>query len=250
MFKQIVKRLATLAGASVPVLCLLLVMSSVAWALTQGTGVVLKNGQIGLEGTTAGSIAASTTNAAAKLMGTTADYDLFFGSSSGAAVSVLAKGSANQVLKMNAGATAFTWATDATGSTNPILSLTSETTVQLNSGESTFIGLGGRIGTFAQVGAPTKDYTYTNLYCVTSSAPNATNASAALAVTFVYGTCGTGSPTSSTTITIADVDETADLDDGEQALGSDGICFGVKAAVSTANADAVFVNCTLERKAS
>lgn len=249
MFNKAIRRLATWAGASVPIFTLVLVMSSLAWALSQGTGVILKNGQIGLEGTTAGSIASSTTNAAAKLMGTTANYDLFYGSGSGTAVSVLAKGSANQVLKMAGDGNSFAWAADATGAANPILSLTSETTIQLNAGESTFVGLGGRIGTFAQVGAPVSAYTFTNLYCVTSAAPNATNATAAMSATLAYGTCGTGSPTESGTVALTDVDETSEVDSGTQAVG-DGECLGLKIAVATANADSVFVNCTLERSAS
>jgi len=243
-----VEKLLRIAGASVPVAALVLVLASVAWALTDSTGIVLKNGAIGLEGTTAGSIATTTTNAAANLMGTTADYDLFYGSSSGEAVSVLAKGTANQVLKMAGDGNSFAWGTDATGAANPILSLTSETKIQLDSGESTFLGLGGRIGTFAQIGTPVSAYTFTNLYCVTDSAPNATNATAAMAATFVYGTCG-GTPSESGTISIADVDETSEVDSGTQAVGA-GECVGLKVAVSTANADSVFLNCTLERSAS
>ena len=98
MIRKIGKIVATFIGGIIPALMLMLVMSSIAWALSSGTGVALKNGQIGLVND-AGGIATDLPTAASTLLGGTAIGEIFY-SNAADTVTKLAPGTAGEVLKL------------------------------------------------------------------------------------------------------------------------------------------------------
>ena len=240
MIRKIGKIVATFIGGIIPALMLMLVMSSIAWALSGGTGVALKNGQIGLVNDTGG-IATDLPTAASTLLGGTATGDIFYANAD-ATVARLEKGTDGEVLKLASGIPS--WAAETTAAfSKSLVTFTSETSIDLGDTEVLYMGAGGRLcASTAEAKCVTPIQTtasFQNLICYASGAVGGTS----LTVAFGDGDCTTGLTYGS----LASVPTgTTPVNSTNTEAVTGGQCFALK-ITSAGNTNAVHINCTAEK---
>lgn len=244
MIRKIGKTVATIIGGIIPAFTLMLVMSSIAWALSGGTGVAMKNGQIGLTDGSGG-IATGLPEAAYTLLGGAAEGDIFVVNGSSQVVP-LTKGSDNYILKMNGSNPGWEAETSADYSKSTLV-FTSETKIDLADNTTpVFIGLGGRVSsTESDVATPIDAGKFTNLYCRSNVTLNTTNG---VTVTLRIGACGSEADTT----VLKDVIGTAAVGyTGTAVAATAGQCISLSAVRKTSgNPVAGYINCTLQKTAN
>lgn len=256
MIQWIKKQIVVIAGGLIPAISLMMVMSSIAWALSGGTNITLENGTIALSGQVAiangGTGQASKTAAFDALSPLTTRGDLIVEDSSGNNAR-LAVGS-DTTYFLGTDGTDPVWEAPPNTQTKSYLAFTSETKIDLNS-STVYIGPGGRLSSnLAEVQTPLgTDATFDNLACAVSADPTAT-----INVSLVYGDCvaSAGSPgntSSNQTVALASGQDPQDapvVATTEQAVsattGSEAVCVALS-AVASGNPAATFINCTIER---
>jgi len=244
MIQWVKKQIVAIAGGLIPAISLMMVMSSVAWALSSGTGIGMENGKIGLTDGSGG-IATGLPEAAFTLLGASAEGDIFYANSSSQVVR-LAKGSDDTILKMNGNVP--NWEAESSGTySKSTLVFTSETKIDL--GDNTtpvFIGLGGRVSlTEGDVATPIDAGSFTHLYCRADTTLNSTNG---VTVTLRTGACGSEADTSVT----VDVLGTSSVSfTGTAASVTAGQCMTLSAVRKTSGDPAAgYINCTLQKTAN
>jgi hypothetical protein len=245
MIRKIGKTVATIIGGIIPAFSLMLVMSSIAWAISASSPIKLENGTISLDGTVP--VANGGTNLATY---SGADRVIV---SSGATTLVASQlpsscSASDKALAYNTSGQAFTCNDIPSDTNTQLLTFQSESKINANVSGSVFpfIGAGGStsltVGDVQTVSRAAA--TYSNLACTISGDPGAN-----LTITLVYGTCGTlGSTSTTQTVTFVNGNGTSTIQkdtDSTQAVDADK-CIALK-ATSDGNPAAVFVNCNIEK---
>ena len=261
MIRKIGKTVGTIIGGIIPAFTLMIVMSSIAWAINSTSPITLENGTIGFDSTatlsndTSGTAGGLSTALVITSGGTgvaaIADNQLFVGSGTNTvAVGTLTDCPTGGISFTASGNTFGCTAIPSDSTIASILAFQSETKIDVDTAatNAVYIGAGGRVSTsVGEVQTVFYDAAnLNNLACTISADPTAN-----LTVVLLHGVCNTLGTTSTTqTLTFANSDTAATVRKVGAAVADAAIAAGECAALkvsSDANPDAVFVNCAIEK---
>jgi|DEB0MinimDraft_6_1074348.scaffolds.fasta_scaffold02101_7 hypothetical protein len=220
-------------------LAIIIVGSSIAWAIEGSTNIDVSNGVISLTGTV------PVANGGTNVTAATDTYVLVGNGTTWVATDVPNCNGANEALNFSDGSpNTFSCATISAGSTiNPEITFSTETAIDLDSGGTSeiFIGLNGKVSTTDDnVMVPMGAGSYSNFRCISSTAAGN------ITVEVGVGTCGSAL-TYGTLAQIVNGTTAPSVDTDSQSVTA-GQCVAVRASTAI-NPTSTHISCSFQKTA-